>query len=1228
MAVGWLKYHAIPQYNPKRHIRSTRAELENIRNNATGKYHLTADIDLSGADRTPISYSGNHFKGVLDGQGHVIRNMTVKGNFSADVGLFRSISGATIKNLGLEGTNINANLTGTDASCGGICGTAFSNSNIVNCYNTGDVTVIGKYAGGICGNLQSGVIQSCFNTGAVSVNNTGTNSLSVGGICGAAYVSASVADHAVGNSIGLSGIMGRSRTNGTHADITSTFVNCYWNENKNQTVRGVPRTYTGTITAGDSAATQTRTGLGNLGLGTDPIPPDDTDALLPADMTAESGFAGFDFGGTWRILPDVNGGFPVLSGFVREITLNVNGGGFIAAAKAGYPGETVMTVFADTSTFGGGLPTKAIGDITLTDSFGGAISFSLNGVERCQTVRRRRSERRLPCPRGDAVMTVTAVDARKMRLDPAVYDSILGGDFELSVADTRNNPAGSFAAACPYTEGTVFAAGHEVTLYLRQISNKTPVSVGIVNAADSSSVPLQELPVDNSDPSRPVYAYKFTVPDSDVILIYDAVTDSAFEFGITPNVPENRAVVSFGVDSATLSPGSLTVLPGKTVTVNIGGIDYENYEFHGVTVINAVNGSEYALTAVTVGAKYTFTMPYAHVYALFDIRQKQHYTAETLIGGSNNAMLELTNSRTGKAAFGILAVAEAPSPSHVHSVILADSEAELAGKNVVLKLIGTVKKDVGANVYRFAEGSVLFNGTATYTVKSDPLTVTEYADRVEVTGIGGKMSVPGFTFVNGSDMAVTLRNDCSYSDNWAKNDDGSYINTNKRNIVIENKSYATAAEILNVSSMFSFKMNDAALLKNAIVFGGRLYFDVSVPGVDAGAELDVAINRLEYGCKNGNFVFNGVDGSGKLEIKAEIIPGFGLSNPYVAAEINTFKKRYLFEASIDIKAFSVGGKLVLAPLKNGTLMADEFAAIIGGEPGIPLIPVAPVAYITKGGAGFSGLVDTINGNYKAIPPIVFDVYGQLDFIKLLSIENARLRVGPSQISFSARPKILGFDLFSKFDTGIYIFHNGVQFASNIEVTLINGFPVFVGGGSLNISYLDKKFSFCGSLYCKIRIPKIDIGICKIGPITLLNVNAEINRISAFAHVSIIGIGIRVEYTWGQKKVNISKARMAVEADSSENVQYLYDENGDYAGTATYGSNLSSVASSQNAIMPIMRTRAVATNAKPVIATMIRLSRIDGDWVIKSSAAFGSELIEAYISPQTTVKTARTLIRAL
>lgn len=78
---------------------------------------LTADIDLSAYNWTPIGPSSNDFGGTFDGQNHTITGLTiVRGTDYA--GLFANIYGGTVKNVQLAECRI----TRTSTYTAGICG--------------------------------------------------------------------------------------------------------------------------------------------------------------------------------------------------------------------------------------------------------------------------------------------------------------------------------------------------------------------------------------------------------------------------------------------------------------------------------------------------------------------------------------------------------------------------------------------------------------------------------------------------------------------------------------------------------------------------------------------------------------------------------------------------------------------------------------------------------------------------------------------------------------------------------------------------------------------------------------------------------------------------------------------------------------------------------------------------------------------------------------------------
>ena len=118
-----------------------------------GKYFkLTSDIDLAGIDWNPIgSMSGDHgsFKGVFDGNGKTISNLTISSFTEKGAGLFaRTAGNAEIKNLTLN----NVTISSDNNYVGGVVANSYASTKITNVHVTGNVKISGRgYIGGISG---------------------------------------------------------------------------------------------------------------------------------------------------------------------------------------------------------------------------------------------------------------------------------------------------------------------------------------------------------------------------------------------------------------------------------------------------------------------------------------------------------------------------------------------------------------------------------------------------------------------------------------------------------------------------------------------------------------------------------------------------------------------------------------------------------------------------------------------------------------------------------------------------------------------------------------------------------------------------------------------------------------------------------------------------------------------------------------------------------------------
>ena len=183
--------------------------------NAAASAVLTTNIDLTGADWTPIGNASTIYTGTFDGQNHTISGMTLE-NAESYSGLFGAVTG-TVRDFTVTGS-ITVNTTATNLKVGGAVGclgTSTASGTVSGVTSRVDITVtsgkghIGGVVGsmmedseptvegclytgtitdsyeadcvaGVVGYIRSGTIQNCANQGGVSVSGSGN----VGGILG------------------------------------------------------------------------------------------------------------------------------------------------------------------------------------------------------------------------------------------------------------------------------------------------------------------------------------------------------------------------------------------------------------------------------------------------------------------------------------------------------------------------------------------------------------------------------------------------------------------------------------------------------------------------------------------------------------------------------------------------------------------------------------------------------------------------------------------------------------------------------------------------------------------------------------------------------------------------------------------------------------------------------------------------------------------------------------
>ena len=225
----------------------TADELQAMENNVSGKYILMNDIDLAGYSWTAVGTSSDIFSGEFNGNGYVIKNLTVNQSGLDYQGLFGRVSRAKISNVGLENVEVKGN-TGTGALAG-----YTDNSDFKNCYVDGVSISGGLETGGLIGTLDSGGISSCYIING-SVTSSGFN---VGGLVGNA-------NSGIMDSYSTVDVTGNQRVGGLAGTFSGGSIkNCYSTGNVSA-VRDTAGGFVGNLNGGTLSSCYT-TSLVNSG---------------------------------------------------------------------------------------------------------------------------------------------------------------------------------------------------------------------------------------------------------------------------------------------------------------------------------------------------------------------------------------------------------------------------------------------------------------------------------------------------------------------------------------------------------------------------------------------------------------------------------------------------------------------------------------------------------------------------------------------------------------------------------------------------------------------------------------------------------------------------------------------------------------------------------------------------------------------------------------------------
>lgn len=137
---------------------ATADEFVKIGKNPTGKFVLTADIDMDGKDFNGFT---SDFSGTIDGQGHKVKNLKVEFNGDNERGVFYKTVSATIKNIAFENMQVLGHGTKRIGLVGNASGTTFEQVAVTGKVNGDDNVAL------LTGHADNVTFKNCYVSGEV-----------------------------------------------------------------------------------------------------------------------------------------------------------------------------------------------------------------------------------------------------------------------------------------------------------------------------------------------------------------------------------------------------------------------------------------------------------------------------------------------------------------------------------------------------------------------------------------------------------------------------------------------------------------------------------------------------------------------------------------------------------------------------------------------------------------------------------------------------------------------------------------------------------------------------------------------------------------------------------------------------------------------------------------------------------------------------------------------------
>ncbi len=316
----------------------TIEDLYAINNDTSGNYRLMNDIDMTeetakggswdtGHGWTPI----NEFSGEFDGNGYRIKGMNIYGNPGNYVGLFKSIWGGKVYNLGMADVKIG---------------------------DLDEIKDVGCYIGTVAGEIIRGVVSKCYSSGNIVCPKNNNNRMYVGGIAG------DIEGYPRGdNSTSISECYNTSKIDNS-ANADSKYNRGYIGgiAGYSEYNRQAKQCYNVGKISGSGVVIYTHVENCYYLEGSATDESGDATKLTEAQMSKPGVFTGFDFENTWEIDPNSTYKYPQLKGnrqqrvegisieslpnkldYTQGEDINTDGGSIKITYEGGYDTTVLLT---------------------------------------------------------------------------------------------------------------------------------------------------------------------------------------------------------------------------------------------------------------------------------------------------------------------------------------------------------------------------------------------------------------------------------------------------------------------------------------------------------------------------------------------------------------------------------------------------------------------------------------------------------------------------------------------------------------------------------------------------------------------------------------------------------------------------------------------------------------------------------------------------------------------